>query len=85
MLSNLPKPVSFAILGAIGCFVAAFFVGEPLHLLLEPTPPPPPKKTKDASTGETADNPVPSSRPTNSTRPPRTLPPPPPIKKDKQG
>ena len=44
MLSNLPKPVSFAILGAIGCFVAAVFVGEPLHLLLEPTPPPPPQK-----------------------------------------
>jgi Ca-activated chloride channel family protein len=40
MLAQLPKPVTFAIVGAIGCLIAAICIGEPLHILLEPDAPP---------------------------------------------
>jgi uncharacterized protein YegL len=43
MLCKLPKPVTFAIAGAVGCLIAAVCIGEPLHLLLEPDAPPTPK------------------------------------------
>jgi Mg-chelatase subunit ChlD len=44
MLSKMPKPVSFAIVGTIGCLVAAICIGEPLHIFLEPDAPPSPER-----------------------------------------
>ena len=43
MLSKLSKPVTFSLVGAVGCLIAAVCIGEPLHLLLEPDAPPTPK------------------------------------------
>ena len=38
-LSRVPKPLLFGAFGAVGCLLAALFLGEPAHYLLWPPPP----------------------------------------------
>src|SRR5262245_24193651 len=47
-LKGLPKPLLFALYGALGGLLGAVLLGEPLWRLLQPPPPPPPPPTEPA-------------------------------------